>query len=190
MLRGPEHGPVISLNRLQIKRGRDGFIGQGGLKSVFAQAAKAMEAADTKFYRMPQRVWKVKFVGEGLDDIGGGYSDSISEMCTELQTGALPLLLQTPNGRDRVGVNQDCFILNSSCTSEAHLKVFSSLCLYVVRTEHSLFGPLPCVCSCLPSLEPLLASLCALGRPLTSTSHRPCGSSLWYVHRATEHWRM
>jgi E3 ubiquitin-protein ligase HERC2 len=123
MVRGMDHGPVITLNRVQIKRGRDGFIGQGGFKSVFAQAAKAMSTADSKVFRLPNRVWKVKFMGEGLDDIGGGYSDSISEMCNELQTGALPLLVQTPNGRDHVGVNQDCFLVNSTCNSEAYLKV-------------------------------------------------------------------
>ena len=43
MHKGPEHGPIISLNRMQIKRGRDGYIGPMGTKSVFAQAAKAME---------------------------------------------------------------------------------------------------------------------------------------------------
>ncbi len=30
------------------------------------------------------RVWKVKFVGESVDDCGGGYSESIAEMCDEL----------------------------------------------------------------------------------------------------------
>ena len=66
----------------------------------------------------------MKFIGEGLDDIGGGYSDSISEMMSELQSGALPLLIPTPNGRDHVGVNQDCFIINPACQSDAMLKVW------------------------------------------------------------------
>ena len=30
------------------------------------------------------RVWKVKFLGESVDDCGGGYSESIAEMCDEL----------------------------------------------------------------------------------------------------------
>ena len=34
---------------------------------------------------LPHRIWKVKFVGESVDDCGGGYSESIAEMCDELQ---------------------------------------------------------------------------------------------------------
>ncbi len=47
-----------------------------------------------------------------MDDCGGGYSESIAEMCEELQNGSLPLLILTPNGRDEAGTNRDCFILN------------------------------------------------------------------------------
>ena len=34
---------------------------------------------------LPHRIWKVKFIGESVDDCGGGYSESIAEMCDELQ---------------------------------------------------------------------------------------------------------
>jgi E3 ubiquitin-protein ligase HERC2 len=34
---------------------------------------------------LPHRIWKVKFVGESVDDCGGGYSESIAEICDELQ---------------------------------------------------------------------------------------------------------
>lgn len=57
---------------------------------------------------MPQRVWKVKFVGESVDDCGGGFSESCAEMCDELQNGSVPLLIQTPNGRGEAGANRDC----------------------------------------------------------------------------------
>jgi E3 ubiquitin-protein ligase HERC2 len=137
MVKNVEHGPTITLNRLQIKRGKDGFIGPGGSKSVFAQAAKAM-ASEDRMLRLPTRVWKVTFVGEGfvlrlcwsfltrsVDDIGGGYSDSISEMCEELSTFALPILIQSPNGVDHSGLNQDCLIFNPQCTEPQHVQVCS-----------------------------------------------------------------
>lgn len=92
-------------------------------RSVFAQAAAALRSCPEKDLRLANRVWKVKFAGEGLDDCGGGYSESISEMCNELQTGALPLLIQSPNGRDNVGVNRDCFICNPSASSDYHMTV-------------------------------------------------------------------
>ncbi len=51
-------------------------------------------------------------LGESVDDCGGGYSESIAEMCEELHNGSLPLLILTPNGREEAGTNRDCFILN------------------------------------------------------------------------------
>lgn len=48
-------------------------------------------------------------------------------MCEELQNGALPLLIPTPNGRDDTGTNRDCFILNPAVNSPLHLKMFNFL---------------------------------------------------------------
>jgi len=62
-----------------------------------------------------------------VDDCGGGYSESVAEMCDELQDGALPLLCVTPNGRDEAGPNRDCFVLNSSADNEVHKKMFKFL---------------------------------------------------------------
>ena len=77
---------------------------------------------------LPHRVWKVKFIGESVDDCGGGYSESIAEMCDELQNGSLPLLIVTPNGRHESGANRDCFILNpDAASSPVHLNMFRFL---------------------------------------------------------------
>lgn len=65
--------------------------------------------------------------GESVDDYGGGYSESIAEMCEELQNGSLPVLIQTPNGREDTGTSRDCFILNPSATSKVHMKMFEFL---------------------------------------------------------------
>ena len=78
-----------------------------------------------------------------LDDIGGGYSDSLSEMCSELSTQvphhitshhttsqhpqAVPILIITPNGRTHAGVNQDALIFNPDCTSPQHLQACYAL---------------------------------------------------------------
>ena len=76
---------------------------------------------------LPHRIWKVKFVGESVDDVGGGYSESITEMCEELQNGAVPILIPTPNGREETGVNRDCFIINPSSKSPLHLSMYRFL---------------------------------------------------------------
>lgn len=66
-------------------------------------------------------------IGESVDDYGGGYSESIAEMCEELQSGSLPILIQTPNGREDTGTSRDCFILNPSATTKVNIKMFEFL---------------------------------------------------------------
>merc|ERR1712137_1020946 len=41
------------------------------------------------------RAWKVKFGGEGAEDAGGPYSESVSCMCTELQSGEVFIIQPT-----------------------------------------------------------------------------------------------
>jgi E3 ubiquitin-protein ligase HERC2 len=62
-----------------------------------------------------------------VDDCGGGYSESIAEMCEELQNGLTPLLIVTPNGRDESGANRDCFLLNPAAKSPLHMNMFRFL---------------------------------------------------------------
>ena len=129
MTQGKQHGPVIELNRIQVKRSRSrgGLAGPDGLKSVFGQICSKWSILSHDDLLLPHRIWKVKFVGESVDDCGGGYSESVAEICDELQNGSVPLLIQTPNGRDDTGVNRDCFIINPFATSHIHLNMFRFL---------------------------------------------------------------
>ncbi|XP_064637694.1 E3 ubiquitin-protein ligase HERC2-like isoform X2 [Lineus longissimus] len=129
MIRDRQHGPVIELNRIQVKRSRHkgGLAGPDGTKSVFGQICAKMSVFGSDSLMLPHRVWKVKFIGESVDDCGGGYSESIAEMCDELQNGSLPLLIVTPNGRDESGANRDCFLLNPTQRSPLHQNMFRFL---------------------------------------------------------------
>ena len=71
-------------------------------------------------------LFQVKFVGESVDDCGGGYSESVAEMCDELQSQnhSLELLITTPNGRDESGTSRDCFLFNPTLTGPQHLNSF------------------------------------------------------------------
>lgn len=122
-----EHGEVITLNRLQP--------GTQDV-TVFEQACAALAKSKPKFWLLPSRVWKVHFAGEGMDDVGGGYSESISEMCEELHALKVRVLIQTPNGRDDVGVNRDCFLLNpeSDAVSRLQLEFLGRLLGVAIRT--------------------------------------------------------
>ncbi|XP_061744248.1 E3 ubiquitin-protein ligase HERC2 isoform X2 [Nerophis ophidion] len=129
MVRDRQHGPVVELNRIQVKRSRSkgGLAGPDGTKSVFGQMCAKMSSFSPDSLLLPHRVWKVKFVGESVDDCGGGYSESIAEMCEELQNALTPLLIVTPNGRDESGANRDCFLLNPASKSPLHMTMFRFL---------------------------------------------------------------
>ncbi|KAG5897066.1 hypothetical protein JTB14_025882 [Gonioctena quinquepunctata] len=129
MVRDKHHGPVIELNRIQVKRSRSrgGLAGVDGMKSVFGQMVSKLPLLTSETLALPHRVWKVEFVGESVDDCGGGYSESIAEMCDELQNGSLPLLIPTPNGREEAGANRDCFILNPLAKTCLHLNMLRFL---------------------------------------------------------------
>lgn len=127
----------------QVKkhRSKGGLAGPDGSKSVFGQACDKMSNFGPESLFLPHRVWKVKFIGESVDDCGGGYSESIAEMCDELQNGSLPLLIVTPNGRDESGANRDCFILNPEARSPIHinmLKFLGALIGIAIRTGSPL----------------------------------------------------
>jgi E3 ubiquitin-protein ligase HERC2 len=126
MTRNRPHGLVVELNRISVKRYRTkgGLAGPDGTKSVFGQMSSKLSTLTQEDLLLPHRIWKVKFVGESVDDVGGGYSESITEMCEELQNGAVPILIPTPNGREETGVNRDCFIINPSTKTPLHLNMY------------------------------------------------------------------
>ena len=95
MLRDRQHGPVIELNRFGVKTKRTKNNSGGnnvgvnkeetsGAKTVFHQMVNKSANLNSESLLLPHRVWKVKFVGESVDDCGGGYSESIAEICDEL----------------------------------------------------------------------------------------------------------
>lgn len=50
-------------------------------KPIFVQIAKQVVNLNPLELRLPSRAWKVKLVGEGADDAGGVFDDTITEMC-------------------------------------------------------------------------------------------------------------
>ena len=66
MIRDRQHGPVIEINRIQVKRSRSkgGLAGPDGIKSVFGQVCSKMATFGPDSLMLPHRVWKVKFIGK------------------------------------------------------------------------------------------------------------------------------
>lgn len=150
------HGPVVELNRIALRRSRATGepVAVASSATVFAQMVQKVSLLSYEVLMLPHRTWKVKFIGnicpvestenrantvvitgESVDDCGGGYSESIAEMCEELQNGSLPLLILTPNGREEAGTNRDCFIFNPNAASSQELKMFQFLGMLMVRSS-------------------------------------------------------
>lgn len=79
-------------------------------------------------------------MGEGADDAGGVFDDTIAQMMEELQTQTVKLLILTPNGRNETGYNQDRFLFNSKMNHFKHLQQFQFLGRYLY-----LFNLIYCV---------------------------------------------
>ncbi len=102
---------------------------------------------------------QVKLIGEGADDAGGVFDDTITEMCRELAGedggdghgdgdgdgegggGRRPLdaLVRTPNGRAETGLNRDRFVLNPDARTAEDLRRFwflgeSAICFDLTST--------------------------------------------------------
>ncbi|XP_067431213.1 probable E3 ubiquitin-protein ligase HERC1 isoform X2 [Thunnus thynnus] len=133
MTQGKTYGPQITVKRISTK-GRSS-------KPIFVQIAKQVVSLNPLELRLPSRAWKVKLVGEGADDAGGVFDDTITEMCQELQSGVVDLLIHTPNSFADVGSNTDRFLLNPAALSKDHMVQFRFLGILMavaIRTKKPL----------------------------------------------------
>ncbi|XP_062869323.1 probable E3 ubiquitin-protein ligase HERC1 isoform X2 [Trichomycterus rosablanca] len=133
MVQGKNYGPQITVKRIST-RGRK-------CKPIFVQIARQVVKLNASDLRLPSRAWKVKLVGEGADDAGGVFDDTITEMCQELETGVVDLLIPSPNATAEVGYNRDRFLLNPSACLDEHFLQFRFLGILMgvaIRTKKPL----------------------------------------------------
>jgi len=83
----------------------------------------------TTFYRTircwTKRAFRVKLIGEGVDDNGGPYREVFIQTCNELQQlDILPFLIPSPNQRSKFGNNQEKYIVNPSQNTPQALEMY------------------------------------------------------------------
>ena len=74
MVRDRQHGPVIELNRISVKKAAKSSApgpsnagpGVVGCRPVFAQMVNKLHLLGPESLLLPHRIWKVKFVGKFL----------------------------------------------------------------------------------------------------------------------------
>lgn len=98
--------------------------------------------------RRSDKLYNVTFMGEHSQDAGGPYRETFAIYAAELQSNALPLLLQTPNGRHAVGVNREKWVLHPGSTSLTHIEMFiflGKLFGIAIRTKEYLALSIPSI---------------------------------------------
>ena len=73
------------------------------------------------------RLFTVQLIGEKAIDAGGPYHEIISEMCKDLQSNYLDLLIKTPNNKNNLGELRDRYITNPDANKIIHKKAFQFL---------------------------------------------------------------
>lgn len=136
MIQGKNFGPQITIKRYNTK-GKNKlllfifklpvFLVGKKCKPIFAQTAKQILKMKAQDLWLPSRAWKVRLIEEAADDAGGVFDETITEMCEEIKTGVMPLLLPTPNNINDVGYNRDKFLFNPQMVQPQHVNYFKFL---------------------------------------------------------------
>lgn len=107
-----------------------GQVDLKGENTIFAQVMKRMQEQNYRGLRINQadkKAWFVKFIGEYAVDDGGLFRESLTEICSELRSKVLPLLIKSQNQEANVGQERDMWILNPDAKSERQLKMMEFL---------------------------------------------------------------
>ncbi|CAD2219656.1 hypothetical protein AGDE_14307 [Angomonas deanei] len=95
--------------------------------SLFGQIYKLISDKPASMFRSGRKLWGITFLGEGADDVGGPYRESIAQICTELMSDKLPLFLPSANQQNNTGTNRDLFVVNPSLNSQQDLDLYRFL---------------------------------------------------------------
>jgi len=113
----------VMINRPRALKARETGNDDMGKKSIFGQMYRQLHFLRPRNLRVSDRHWVVSFEGEGAQDAGGPFRESISAFCDDLQSDHLPLFIKCPNSHG-YGNNQEKFIPNPSCASSLYLSMY------------------------------------------------------------------
>eukprot|EP00466_Bigelowiella_natans_P011582 jgi/Bigna1/55601/estExt_Genewise1Plus.C_650016 len=141
-------GHYVNINLPRAKKAQERGD-TSGRKSVFFQLYLQLHFVKPSLLRVDggSRPWVVSYAGFGGQDAGGLFRDSVSTLCTELQSKWVPLFIPVPNSRDGgVGDNQEKWLPNPSSRSALHISNYAfvgKLMGIAVRGSHMLNLDLP-----------------------------------------------
>ena len=115
-----ERSKAFALNSL-------GQVDHTGTKSVFGQLWQQLKNRVELFKKHPKDnkfPFNVTFKNEGGIDAGGLFRETLDQLCDELQSGCLPLLIPTPNNRSAFGEYREKWTVNSSANNETNFEMY------------------------------------------------------------------
>merc|ERR1712060_806641 len=106
-----------------------GKIAHEGKYTMFGQIIQQLNenCAEMSNFRQTDvdcKAYDVKFLGEGSIDAGGPFRETLTNIAHEMEIGAAPVLIKSPNNKNEHGTNRDCFILDSRSSTPAHKLMF------------------------------------------------------------------
>lgn len=138
--------PNVRLNRIQYIKARD----QGDpecKRSVFGQAFEQLHFVPPQQLRSHGRQsWHVDLVGESAVDAGGVFRESVTNICTDIQSLALPLFRPVPNSGSPGSPNWNMWLPNPASNSAHQLRMFAfigKLMGVAIRGKHLLNLDIP-----------------------------------------------
>ena len=150
-LKTTSEGAVTIKRRKAFYFMNSGEIDHDGTHTIFGQTFQQLRASSFDSFQknnVDSKAFNVTFSGEGSQDAGGPFRDAITNMCKEIQSGCLPLLITTPNNKSNHGQYRECWIPNPSAKSPNHLEMFKflgALLGFAIRTTSTLQLDLPSI---------------------------------------------
>jgi hypothetical protein len=96
-----------------------------GSRSIFMQMFEQLfDSIPPRRLRQSRRPWRIEFEGEGGQDAGGLFSESLTMLVQELCGGATALFIPTPNAVNGVGTDRDKLLPNPAAASPTDLYMF------------------------------------------------------------------
>ncbi|OMJ88244.1 hypothetical protein SteCoe_9826 [Stentor coeruleus] len=133
--------PDIIVDRTKAMRYKSlGRIDTQAQFSVFGQVLRSMNQKNNTDFRNTERVFKVAYRGEGAIDAGGPYNEVISNICDELQSNYLQLLVETQNHLNNIGEHRDAWTINPKkfLNAEEIFVFLGKLLGVAIRTQNNL----------------------------------------------------
>jgi len=95
--------------------------------TFFGQAFEKLHPMPTERLRHTGQLWNAIMAGFRAHDAGGPYRESFALFCSDIQSGKLPLLLQSPNNLQNVATDRGSWLPNPAATSRLQLQMFQFL---------------------------------------------------------------